>query len=328
MKFIDEIISQAKQRFKTIVLPEGKDSRIVEAAIEIKNKEIAKVIVLVNESDENEGIARLRRENVEVIVLEKSNKLREYSDLLFELRKSKGMTRIEAEKLVLDTVHFGALMVKSNDADGMVAGAIHSTGDVLRPALQLIKTAPNVKVVSSFFIMDIPKHSNINAGLFAFSDCGLIENPTCEQLSEIAVETARSYDILTGNEPRVALLSYSTMGSAKSELVDKVINAKNIVQSRYPNLKVDGELQLDAAIVPEVAKLKAPSSNVAGYANVLIFPDLQAGNIGYKLVERFANANAYGPITQGLNKPVNDLSRGCNYKDVIAVVAITALQCK
>jgi len=328
MKFLDQLLNQAKQRNRTIVLAEGKDQRIVEAAIELNKNAIVKVIVLVNEKDINEGIARLNNENVTVIVVEKSPKLSEYSSLLFELRKNKGMTQSEADKLVVDTIYFGALMVKNNDADGMVAGAITATSNVLRPALQLIKTAPDVKVVSSFFLMDIPQHSSLKAGLFAFSDCGLVMNPSAEELSEIAIQTAKSYDTLTNNEPRVAMLSFSTFGSAKSALVDKVVEATQLVKNRFPNLKIDGELQLDAAIVPEVAKLKAPSSSVAGHANVLIFPDLQAGNIGYKMVERFANAEAYGPITQGLNKPVNDLSRGCNYKDVVAVAAITALQCR
>lgn len=328
MRFLDQLLNQAKLKKRTIVLAEGKDPRIVEAASELNRNAIVNVIVLVNEKDINEGITRLNNEKIPVIVVEKSAKTSEYAKLLYELRKNKGMTQSEADSLVLDTIYFGALMVKNNDADGMVAGAITSTSNVLRPALQLIKTAPDVKVVSSFFLMDIPQHSSLKAGLFAFSDCGLVMNPSAEELSEIAIQTARSYDTLTNNEPRVAMLSFSTFGSAKSELVDKVVTATQIVKDRYPNLKIDGELQLDAAIVPEVAKLKAPSSSVAGHANVLIFPDLQAGNIGYKLVERFANADAFGPITQGLNKPVNDLSRGCNYKDVVAVAAITALQCR
>ncbi len=328
MKFLDQILSLAKQNKKTIVLAEGKDNRIVEAASELNKNGIVNVIVLVNEKDVNEGIKRLRNENIPVIIVERSEKLNIYRDLLFDLRQSKGLTKEEADKLVLDTIYFGALMVKNNDADGMVAGAITATSNVLRPALQIIKTAPNVKVVSSFFLMDIPQHSAVKAGMFAFSDCGLMVNPNAEELAEIAIQTAKSYDTLTRNEPRVAMLSYSTYGSAKGELIDKVVEATQKVRSRYPNLKIDGELQLDAAIVPEVAKLKAPASNVAGNANVLIFPDLQAGNIGYKLVERFANAEAYGPITQGLNKPVNDLSRGCNYRDVVAVAAITALQCR
>lgn len=328
MGFLEQIFSLAKQNRKTIVLAEGKDNRIVEAAIELNQNGIVNVIVLVNEKDINEGIQRLERDSIPVIVVEQASKSSEYVELLYELRKHKGMTREEAEKLVSNTIYFGALMVKNNDADGMVAGAITSTSDVLRAALQVVKTAPDVKVVSSFFLMDIPQHTSLRAGMFAFSDCGLIANPTASELAEIAIQTARSYDALTKNEPRIAMLSYSTYGSAKGELVDKVISATNDVKNRYPNLKIDGELQLDAAIVPEVARLKAPSSNVAGSANVLIFPDLQAGNIGYKLVERFAGADAYGPITQGLAKPVNDLSRGCNYKDVVAVAAITALQCK
>ena len=236
------------------------------------------------------------------------------------------MTKEEANKLVLNTLYFGVMMVKSMDADGMVAGAITSTSDVLRPALQILRTAINVRLVSSFFLMDIPKSSDVYNTIFAFADCGLVANPNADELSEIAIQTAKSYDYLTKEEHRVAMLSYSTLGSAKGDLVSKVVTATEIVKSKCPNLKVDGELQLDAAIVPSVAKIKAPLSNVAGYANVLVFPDLQAGNIGYKLVERLANAAAYGPITQRLSRPVNDLSRGCSSEDIVAVVAITALQ--
>ena len=328
MAFIDQLIQQAKIQTRTIVLPEGKDQRVVEAALELKQKQIVNVVVLVNKDDINDGIQTLLDNNIEVIVIEDSNKLNEYASFLYELRKNKGLSKEDAIKLTNNTIYFGTLMVKLSDADGMVAGAITSTSDVLRAALRVIKTAPSAKIVSSFFIMDIPKHSSVRAGVFAFSDCGLIANPDQDQLSEIAIETAKSYDSLVKQEPRVAMLSYSTKGSAKGGLVDKVVNATRKVQDRFPNLKVDGELQLDAAIIPDVAKLKAPLSNVAGYANVLVFPDLQAGNIGYKLVERFANAKAYGPITQGLAKPVNDLSRGCKASDIVAVAAITSLQCK
>jgi len=325
---MEKITSLAKQNLRTIVLAEGKDMRIVEAAIELKTKAIVNVIVLVNEADIHEGISRLKGEGIPVIVVEKAPKRQEYATKLYELRKEKGMTQAAAEELVTKPVYFGVMMVKSQDADGMVAGAITATSDVLRPALQVLKTAPGVKIVSSFFLMDIPMHSSLKTGVYAFSDCGLVENPSAEELAEIAIQTAKSFDSLTRQEPRVAMLSYSTYGSAKGVLVDKVVEATRQVRLRYPNLKIDGELQLDAAIVPEVARLKAPSSNMAGYANVLIFPDLQAGNIGYKLVQRFAAADAFGPITQGLAKPVNDLSRGCDYHDIVAVAAITALQCR
>ncbi|MBN2876485.1 MAG: phosphate acetyltransferase [Bacilli bacterium] len=328
MAIRDTFILQAKLQNKTIVLPEGKDQRVVEAAVELNQNRIANVIVLVNEEDVNDGIKQLQSQGIEVVVVEQSSKRQEYESLLYELRKNKGLSEEDAKTLTMNTIYFGALMVKNNDADGMVAGAITSTSDVLRAALQIVKTDPSTNLVSSFFIMDIPKHSSINAGVFAFSDCGLIADPNQDQLAEIAIQTAKSFDSLVHIEPRVAMLSYSTKGSASSDMVNKVVQATKKVQSRFPNLKVDGELQLDAAIVPEVAKLKAPMSTVAGYANVLIFPDLQAGNIGYKLVERFANATAYGPITQGLAKPINDLSRGCKSSDIVGVAAITVLQCK
>lgn len=326
MELLDKIISQAKQMIQTIVLPEGKDQRIVDAARELNKQNIANVVVLVNEKDYNNELEKLQNEGVAVIVIERSDKLETYGETLLELRKAKGMTKTEALKLMLNTVYYGVMMVKSNDADGMVAGAITSTGDVLRPALQILRTAQNVKLVSSFFLMDVPKRKGISNNVFAFSDCGLVVNPNAIELSEIAIQTSKSYEYLTKNEPLVAMLSYSTFGSASGEFVNKVVKATEFVKDRYPNLKVDGELQLDAAIVPSVAKQKAPLSNVAGYANVLIFPDLQSGNIGYKLVERLANASAYGPITQGLSKPVNDLSRGCKFEDIVAVAAITSLQ--
>ncbi len=326
MKILDKIISQAKQNKQTIVLPEGKDQRIIDAARELKNQSVAEVIVLINESDMNDKIIKLEKEGTKVIIIEQSDKLESYSNMLVDLRKSKGMTKEDANKLVLNTLYFGVMMVKNMDADGMVAGAINSTGDVFRPALQILKTAKNVKLVSTFFLMDLPEESNMVNKLYAFSDCGLNVNPNADELAEIAIQTAKSFDYLTREEPRIAMLSYSTFGSAGGELVSKVVDATKSVIKRFPNLKIDGELQLDAAIVPSVAKSKAPHSNVAGNANVLIFPDLQSGNIGYKLVQRMANADAYGPITQGLAKPVNDLSRGCSYKDIIAVVAITSIQ--
>lgn len=326
MNLLNRIINQAKQKKQTIVLPEGKDQRIIDAARQLHIQNIVNVIVLINENYVTNEITKLQNEGIKVIIVEHSDKLNSYSSVLFDLRKIKGMTKKEADKLILDPIYYGIMMVKSLDADGMVAGAITSSGDVLRPALQILRTAQNVKLVSSFFLMDVPNTASLSNNVFAFSDCGLVVNPNADELSEIAIQTAKSFDYLTKEEPRIAMLSYSTLGSASGELVDKVVTATNKVKTRYPNLKIDGELQLDAAIVPSVAKQKAPLSNVAGYANVLIFPDLQAGNIGYKLVERLANAAAYGPITQGLSRPVNDLSRGCSYEDIIAVVAITSLQ--
>ncbi len=326
MKLLEKLINQAKQNKQTIVLAEGKDQRIIDAAREIQSQNLANIIVLINEKDLNEETKKIQNEGIQVIVIEKSDKLDTYSSLLVDLRKEKGMTKQEADKLLSNTVYFGVMMVKSLDADGMVAGAITSTSDVLRPALQILRTANNVKLVSSFFLMEVPDKNHLRDKVFAFADCGLVANPNADELSEIAVQTAKSFNYLTKEDPLIAMLSYSTLGSATGELVDKVISATKMVKAKYPNLKIDGELQLDAAIVPAVAKLKAPLSRVAGYANVLVFPDLQSGNIGYKLVERLANAFAYGPITQGLSKPVNDLSRGCSYEDIIAVVAITALQ--
>ncbi len=326
MKLIEKIIEQAKQDVQTIVLPEGKDQRIIDAARILKNENIANVIVIVNENDVNEEINKLKNEGVNIIIVEQSDKLSSYASTLFELRKAKGLTIEEASKLILNTIYYGVMMVKNGDAGGMVAGAITSTGDVLRPALQILKTAKDVKLVSTTFLMEMPEPTNLSSNVFAFSDCGLVVNPNAEELSEIAIQTAKTFNFLTKQEPRIAMLSYSTFGSASGELVNKVVTATKLVKERFPNLKIDGELQLDAAIVPRVSKLKAPLSNIAGNANVLIFPDLQSGNIGYKLVQRFANASAYGPITQGLAMPVNDLSRGCNYEDVIAVAAITALQ--
>ena len=326
MKIIDRIIEKAKQNVKTIVLPEGKDKRIQDAARKLKAENIVNVIVLVNASDFNEEVSQLKDEGISVIVIEQSQELYQYATMLFELRKAKGMTQEQADKLIKNTIYYGVMMVKNNDADGMVAGAITSTGDVLRPALQILKTAKDVKVVSTFFLMDVPNSDYGSNGLFAFSDCGLMVEPNASELSEIAIQTAKSFEKLTQEEPRIAMLSYSTFGSAKGDNIDKMIEATKSVQQKFPNLKIDGELQLDAAIVPEIAKIKAPSSNVAGTANVLIFPDLQSGNIGYKLVQRLAKADAYGPITQGIGGPVNDLSRGCSSEDIIAVAAITALQ--
>ena len=255
-----------------------------------------------------------------------SEKTKEYAEGLYELRKAKGMTLEQAEELVKDEVYYGMMMVKMNEADGLVSGAIHSTSDTLRPALQILKTAPGTKLVSAFFIMVVPDCEYGDDGVFVFGDCGLNENPDAEQLAEIAASSSKSFEQLVGKESRVAMLSYSTMGSAKSELTQKVIDATNIVKTNYPEIKVDGEMQLDAAIVPSVGKSKAPNSEIAGRANTLIFPDLNAGNIGYKLTQRLAKAEAYGPLCQGIARPVNDLSRGCSAEDVAGVVAITAVQ--
>ncbi|MDD4530493.1 MAG: phosphate acetyltransferase, partial [Candidatus Gracilibacteria bacterium] len=249
-----------------------------------------------------------------------------YANEFFELRKEKGITKEQTLEIIKDPLYFGVMMVKKGDADGMVAGAIHATSDTLRPALQIIKTALDAKIVSSFFVMVVPECNYGSDGVFVYTDCGLIENPEAEQLSEIAISGAKSFQSLVGETPKVAMLSYSTYGSAKSELTEKVIKATELTKSKAPNLLIDGELQFDAAIIESVAKSKAPTSPIKGQANVLVFPDLNAGNIAYKLTQRLAKAEAYGPITQGLAKPVNDLSRGCSVDDIVGVVAITCVQ--
>ncbi len=257
---------------------------------------------------------------------EESDRFESFAEAFFEMRKAKGMTPEKARETMKNPLFFGVMMVKQGLADGMVAGAINSTANTLRPALQILKTAPGTKLVSSFFIMVVPDCEFGANGTFLFSDCGLMENPNADELSEIAISSASSFEALTGEKAVVAMLSYSTYGSAKSELVDKVAEATRIAKEKAPQLMLDGELQLDAAIVPKVGKSKAPQSPVAGKANVLIFPDLNAGNIGYKMVERLAKAQAYGPVTQGIAAPVNDLSRGCSADDIVGVVAITAVQ--
>mgnify|MGYP000124611318 CR=1 FL=1 len=249
-----------------------------------------------------------------------------YSKELYELRKSKGMTEEQAEKLVLEPVYFGMMMVKLNEADGLVSGAEHSTSDTLRPALQILKTAPGTKLVSAFFVMVVPNCEYGANGTFIFADSGLNEEPDAEKLSEIAISSSKSFKQLVGEEPKVAMLSYSTYGSAHSASTEKVVEATKLAKEKAPELLIDGELQLDAAIIPEVAEFKAKGSPLKGEANVLVFPDLGAGNIGYKLTQRLAKAEAYGPLCQGIARPVNDLSRGCSSEDVAGVVAITAVQ--
>ena len=330
MSFIEEIKERARNDIKTILLPEAEELRTLEATRMVLDEKFAKVILIGNK----EKVLKKATENnidisdVEIIDPVNSPKYNEYVELLYDLRKHKGMTIEKAKELVKDPTHFGMLMLKSKDciADGLVSGAVHSTSDTLRPALQILKTAPGTKLVSAFFVMVVPDCSYGDNGTFIFGDSGLNENPTEDELSEIAISSSKSFKKLVGKEPKVAMLSYSTHGSAHSELTEKVINATKLVKEKEPNLIVDGELQLDAAIIPEVAKMKAPESIVKGEANVLIFPDLDAGNIGYKLVQRLAKAEAYGPLCQGIAKPVNDLSRGCSSKDIAGVIAITAVQ--
>ena len=322
--FLDSIISRAKADKKTIVLPEGADPRTLEAAQRILADGIANLIILGDRAAiEASGRNLQGAQIVDVATYEKKAELAEQ---LAEIRKAKGMTLEEARAKVEDVLYLGVMIVKAGLADGMVAGACHSTGDVLRPSLQILKTAPGAKLVSSFFVMCVPDCAFGAKGTFLFSDCGLEVQPDAERLANIAVSSARSFASLVGQEPIVAMLSHSSFGSAKNDDAAKVVEATRLAKELAPELALDGELQLDAAIVPEIGASKAPGSAVAGHANVLVFPDLDAGNIGYKLVQRLAKAEAYGPITQGIAAPVNDLSRGCNADDIYGVVSITCVQ--
>ncbi len=330
MNFIENIKERARKDIKTIVLPEAEDIRTLKATEVALKEKYANIILVGNEQKilEKAKNNQIDIKGSTIIDPEISENHEKYATLLYELRKNKGMTIEKAKEITLDPVYFGMLMVKDDEtkADGLVSGAIHSTADTLRPALQILKTSPDTKLVSAFFVMVVPECEYGENGTFVFGDCGLNSNPTEEELSEIAISSSKSFKQLVGKEPKVAMLSYSTYGSAKSSLTEKVIKATEILKEKEPELKADGELQLDAAIIPEVAKSKAPESDIAGNANVLIFPDLDAGNIGYKLVQRLAKAEAYGPLCQGISKPVNDLSRGCSYEDIAGVIAITAVQ--
>ena len=322
--FLDNMLTQAKSDKKTIVLPEGDDERTLAAAERVLQMGVADLIIL---GDEAEIRATSYDLNDARIVNPKVSEMRsELSSALYEARKHKGISEKDALALLDDVLYFGVMLVKCGYADGMVAGARHATGDVLRPSLQILKTAPGVKLVSSFFVMVVPDCCYGQDGTFIFSDCGLEVQPDAERLAHIAINSAKSWKALIGSEPQVALLSHSSFGSAKNNDAAKVVEATRIAHELAPDITLDGELQLDAAIVPEVGKSKAPTSPVAGHANVLIFPDLDAGNIGYKLVQRLARAQAYGPITQGIAAPVNDLSRGCSADDIVGVIAITCVQ--
>lgn len=327
MSFIESIKERAKQNKKRIVLPETMDRRVLEAAEKIIREDIADIILIGKEEEIAENSKGLDISGAKIINPFTSDLTEELTLEFVEIRKNKGLTYDEAKKMLLeDYAYFACMLVKTGRADGVVSGACHSTANTLRPALQIIKTKPGTMLVSAFFLMVVPDCVYGNNGVFVFADSGLVQNPNPEELAAIAKSSAESFELLVGSEPSVAMLSHSTKGSASHPDVDKVVSAVKIAKERYPQYKIDGELQLDAAIVPEVAATKAQDSKVAGHANVLIFPDLDAGNIGYKLVQRLAKAEAYGPVTQGIAAPVNDLSRGCNVDDIVGVVAITAVQ--
>ena len=329
MNFIESIKEKARNNIKKIVLPETMDLRVLEAAEECSKDNLAEII-LIGKKEEVEELATSNNIDLSKTTLIDpfTNELTEkLVNDLYELRKEKGMTLEAArEALTTDYMYYACMLVQEDLADGVVSGACHSTANTMRPALQIIKTAPGAKIVSTFFLMVVPDCDMGANGTFVFSDCGLEQNPDSEKLAAIAGSSCESFVSLTGGEPLAAMLSHSTMGSAKHADVDKVVEAVRIAKELYPQYKIDGEMQLDAAIVPSVAASKAPNSEVAGKANVLIFPDLDAGNIGYKLVQRLAKAEAYGPITQGIRKPINDLSRGCSKDDIAGLVAITAVQ--
>ena len=327
MSFLERIKERAKKDVKTIVLPESMDRRTLEAADKILKEGIANIIIIGTDEEISKNSNGLDISKATIIDPNTSELTEELINKLFELRKEKGMTLEEAKRLLLeDYMYFACMLVKTGRADGAVSGACHSTSNTLRPALQIIKTKPGVLLVSAFFLMVVPDCEYGEKGTFIFADSGLEQNPDPEKLAAIAASSADSFKLLVEKEPIVGMLSHSTKGSASHADVDKVVEAVNIAKEKYSNYKIDGEFQLDAAIVPEIAKSKAPDSDIAGHVNVLIFPDLDAGNIGYKLVQRLAKADAYGPITQGIAAPVNDLSRGCSSDDIVGVVAITAVQ--
>ncbi|MCX6345835.1 MAG: phosphate acetyltransferase [Armatimonadetes bacterium] len=325
---MEMVYAKARAVHKRIVLPEADDVRMVTAAQKIVAEGLAQVILV---SPEEKIIAAAKEAGADIsgctiVDPVKSPLYKQYANQFYELRKHKGMTPEKALEVIANPLHFGCMMVFNNEADGQVSGATHSTADTVRPALQILKTAPGCKLVSSFFVMIVPDCEYGENGVLIYADCGLVINPNAEELAEIAIQSATTMKSLLDFEPKVAMLCFSTKGSASDPIADKVVQATKIAQERRPDLAIDGELQADAALVDWIAAKKSPGSPVAGKANILIFPDLNAGNIAYKLTERLAKAKAYGPILQGLRKPVNDLSRGCNSDDIINVAAITAVQ--
>ena len=325
-KFLDRIKERAKQDVKTIVLAEGEDIRTVQAAAQILEEGIANIILLGNKEKIAELAMGLDISKAEILDPATDDKRQAFADAFYEMRKAKGMTPEKAFEIMADPLYFGVMMVKQGLADGQVAGAVNSTSNVLRPCLQILKTAPGTKLVSAFFVMVVPDCEYGHNGTFIYADSGLNENPDADAVSEIAISSAASFKALVEADPCIAMLSYSSYGSAKSELVDKMQLATKLAKEKRPDLLLDGELQADAAIVPAIGQSKAPGSPVAGKANVLVFPDLNVGNIAYKLTQRLAKAEAYGPITQGIAKPCNDLSRGCSAEDIVGVCAITCVQ--
>lgn len=327
MSFIENIKIRAKSKKMKIVLPESMDKRVMEAAAIASNEGIADIIIIGKDEVLKESAKGFDISKATIIDPDTSEITEELINKLVEIRKNKGLTYDEAKKYLLtDYMYYACMLVKTGRADGVVSGACHSTANTLRPALQIIKTKPGVLLVSAFFLMVVPDCEYGANGTFIFADAGLEQNPTSERLAAIAGSSAESFKLLVQKEPIVAMLSHSTKGSAKHADVDKVVEATKLAKTNFPQYKIDGELQLDAALVPSVASSKAPNSEVAGHANILVFPDLDAGNIGYKLVQRLAKAEAYGPITQGIAAPINDLSRGCSTEDIVGVIAITAVQ--
>jgi len=329
MDLLEKIMARAKANLQRIVLPEGTEIRTLKAANIILKEKAAKLILIGNETEIKKLAAENNLTNISdatIVDPDSNEKMAEYTNLLFELRKSKGMTMEDATKMAKNPLYLGCLMIKNGDADGELAGAQNTTGNVLRPAFQIVKTLPGISVVSGAILMFTPTKQYGEDGLLVFADCAVNPNPTAQELAQIAVSTAKTTKAIAGFEPKIAMLSFSTKGSAKHEFVDKVVEATRIAKEMAPDLQIEGELQADAALVPAVGQSKAPGSKIAGHANVLVFPDLQSGNICYKMVERFSGSQAVGPILQGMAAPINDLSRGCAVDDIVRMITITANQ--